>query len=32
MGFLKFLDAQRARARPWALGSVWPQRFAIQAI
>ena len=32
MGFLKFLDVQRARPRPWALDSVWPQRFAIQSI
>ncbi len=32
MNVLKFLDAYRARPRPWASGSSWPQRFAIQTI
>lgn len=30
MNVLKFLDAHRARPRPWALGSSWPQRFSLQ--
>jgi hypothetical protein len=30
MHFLRFLDAVRAKPRPWLQGTNWPQRFALQ--
>ena len=30
MNFLKFLDRNRAKTRPWEENSIWPQRFVLQ--
>ena len=32
MKFLKFLDRNRAKVRPWEEDGLWPQRFAIQPV
>ncbi len=31
MNFLKFLDRNRAKTRPWDENSIWPQRFVLQS-
>jgi hypothetical protein len=30
--FLKYLDRKRSKVRPWEENSIWPQRFAAQAV